>query len=73
MKPSRVSSRYFVSFAHHQSYILEENTQVRFKSSKILEDWVDLYLDELYIGTIPESEFKQNFKTDPLVLATDII
>lgn len=68
MKPTRVSSRYFISFANQQSYILYENTQVRFKYSHLLEGWVDLYLEGNYVGTIPESWFKDNFKTDPLNL-----
>lgn len=34
--------------------------------SFILEDWVDLYKENLYIGTIPLKDFKTNFRFDNL-------
>lgn len=32
----------------------------------MLDDWINIFNNESYLGTIPESIFKLNFKYDPL-------
>jgi hypothetical protein len=46
--------------------ILKEKEVVNFKMSFILENWIDIYRDGLYIGTIPLRDFKTNFRYDNL-------
>jgi hypothetical protein len=46
---------------------LFENEVVEFKESRILEPWIDIYIDGNYSGTIPLSDFKLNFRLDNLL------
>lgn len=68
MKFSRVTSRWYYLRSGHGSVLLYENDFVNFKYSRILEDWIDVYIDGQYKGTIPEAEFKNNFNTCSLRL-----
>lgn len=52
--------------ASNRNTTLNENDIVYLKMSKILEGWVDLYKEDIYIGTIPFKEFKNNFRYDNL-------
>jgi hypothetical protein len=61
-----VTSRWYCLRCGHKSLILYEKDLVEFKSSKILEGWFDIYIDEKYNGTIPEQEFRMNFRYDNL-------
>jgi len=62
LKKTILTSRYFYLQASSKSTILKEGTWVEYKNSKILEDWIDIYLDGIYLGTIPQQEFKINFR-----------
>ena len=68
MKLSKVTSRWFYLRSGHGSILLRENDQVNFRYSRILENWIDIYIDDQYKGTIPEAEFKTNFRLDNLLM-----
>lgn len=68
LKPIKISARYFILRSGQKTKILYENQQVHFKSSKILEGWIDIFVEGEYSGTIPYSEFKINFKVDNLLI-----
>lgn len=70
MKFSRVTSRWYYLRFGHGSTLLQENDQVNFKYSRILDGWIDIYIEGQYRGTIPETEFKINFRFDNLMLGS---
>lgn len=73
MKPIQVSSRYYVLKSGFKTQVLLENQKVYFKSSHILDDWVDIYLGEnQYGGTITLRDLKENFKVDNLLLGKSV-
>jgi hypothetical protein len=39
---------------------------VTFKGSTILENWINIFLDDRYVGTITQKDFKTNFRYDNL-------
>jgi hypothetical protein len=51
---------------------IPEGTLCHFVSSKILEDWFNIYVNGNYAGTISDKEFKMNFRVDPLLLNEEI-
>ena len=40
-----------------------EGGRVQYKSSHILEPWIDIYIDEKYCGTIPVEVFNREFRS----------
>ena len=67
-KRSVVTSRWYCLRCGHKTILLREKDSVEFKSSKILEGWFDIYIDGNYNGTIPEKEFRMNFRCDNLIM-----
>lgn len=63
-----MSSRWYVLRCGYKTVLLREKQQVQFKSSKVLEGWFDIFINDNYNGTIPEKEFRMNFRCDNLVL-----
>ena len=67
MKRTRMTSRWYALRCGYKTVILYENQLVEFKRSKILEPWIDIYIDGNYNGTISLSDFKLNFRLDNLL------
>jgi len=67
MKFSKVTSRWYYLRCGHKSVLLKDGDYANFKYSKILEGWIDIYIEGQYRGTIPEAEFKMNFDNTPFV------
>jgi hypothetical protein len=63
-----VSSRYVVLYSGRKVEAIPEGTLCHFNSSKILEGWFNIFISDIYAGTIPEQVLKLNFKVDPLHL-----
>ena len=62
-KQAYVSSRWYILKCGYGTKVLYEDDRVHFKYSKVLEEWIDIFIDDKYSGTIPVSEFKREFRT----------
>jgi len=67
---SKVTSRWYCVRSGYSTFILYEGDQVGFKYSSILEGWFDIFIENQYKGTIPENEFRMNFRLDNLLSET---
>jgi hypothetical protein len=45
-----------------KTILLQEGDPVGYRESPILEGWYDVFIEDRYSGTIPEREFKREFR-----------
>jgi hypothetical protein len=69
MKQIRLTSRYYVLRCGFKVQVLYEGALIKFRPSGILEEWYDIFYNDVYSATIPASELKENFIIDNLLLA----
>lgn len=45
-------------------HVIKHGELVEWFESKIIENWVNIYINEKHIGTIPFEMFRENFKKE---------
>lgn len=62
-KKATLTSKWFV-VSNRKPQVILHGQYIKYVESKILENWVNIYMNEKHIGTIPVEMFRINFKKD---------